>query len=70
MNNMEVRVIVKGLLGIIMIACFLYQMRDLFNQFLDEKKTVAVAFEEHDGVEFPNFAFCDSKAFTEYGEAF
>ena len=62
---MEVRVILKGLLGIIMIACFLYQMGDLFNQYLDEKKTVAVSFEEHDGVEFPSFAFCDSKAFTE-----
>ena len=44
-NNMEVRVVLKGLLGIIMIACFLYQMGDLFNQYLDEKKTVAVSFE-------------------------
>ena len=62
---MEVRVVLKGLLGITMIACFLYQMGDLFNQYLDEKKTVAVSFEEHYEVEFPSFAFCDSKAFSE-----
>ena len=62
---MEVHIILKGLLGIIMIACFLYQMGDLFNQYRDEKKTVAVSFEEHHGLEFPSFAFCDSKAFTE-----
>ena len=61
---MEVRVILKGLVGIIMIGCFLYQMWDLFDQFLGELRTVAVSFEKKNSVEFPSFAFCDSTAFT------
>ena len=62
---MEVRGILKGLVGIIMIGCFLYQMWDLFDQFLGELRTVAVSFEKKNAVEFPSFAFCDSTAFTE-----
>ena len=61
---MEVRGILKGLVGIIMIGCFLYQMWDLFDQFLGELRTVAVSFEKKNAVEFPSFAFCDSTAFT------
>ena len=60
---MEVRGILKGLLGIAMICCFLSQMWDLFDQFLNELKTVAVSFEEKKVVEFPSFAFCDNTAF-------
>ena len=61
---MEVLRILKGILGVIMIGCFLYQMWDLFGQFLSELKTVAVHFEEETAVEFPSFAFCDSRGFT------
>ena len=47
-----------------MIGCFLYQMWDLFGQFMSELKTVAVYFEEKTTIEFPSFAFCDSRGFT------
>ena len=60
---MEVRGLLKGLVGIIMIACFLFQMKDLFDQYLNDLKTVAVSFTEKNTVEFPSFAFCDSTAF-------
>ena len=60
---MEVRSLLKGLVGIIMIACFLLQMKDLFDQYLNDLKTVAVSFKEKNTVEFPSFAFCDSTAF-------
>ena len=62
---MEVRGILKGLVGIIMIGCFFYQMWPLFEEFLSELKTVTVSYKEKYAVEFPNFAFCDSTAFTE-----
>ena len=60
---MEVRGLLKGLVGIIMIGCFLSQMWDLFDQYLSELKTVAVSFEDKKEIEFPSFAFCDSTAF-------
>ena len=53
----------KVLVGVIMVVCFLYQMWDLFNQYLSELKTVAVSFEENKAIELPSFAFCDSTAF-------
>ena len=64
MKTMEVRSILKGLVGVIMIFCFFYQMWDLFGEFLSGLKTVAVSFEEKLSMEFPSFAFCDSAAFT------
>ena len=63
LRAMEVRGLLKGLVGIIMIACFLYQMKDLFDQYLNDLKTVAVSFRENNTVEIPSFAFCDSTAF-------
>ena len=60
---MEVRGLLKGLVGIIMIGCFLSQMWDLFDQYLSELKTVAVSFREKKAIEFPSIAFCDSTAF-------
>ena len=61
---MEVRVLLKGLVVITMIGCLLFQMWELFDQYLSEMKTVAVSFEEENAIEFPSFAFCDSTAFT------
>ena len=63
LKTMEVRSILKGLVGVIMIVCFFYQMWDLFGEFLSGLKTVAVSFEEKLSIEFPSFAFCDSAAF-------
>ena len=60
---MEVRGLLKGLVGIIMIGCFLSQMWDLFDQYLSELKTVAVSFREKKAIEFPSIAFRDSTAF-------
>ena len=51
------------LVGVIMIVGFLAQMWDLFDKFLGQSKTVAVSFEERGALEFPSFAFCDSRAF-------
>ena len=62
--RMEVRGMLKGLFWVLMIGLFLYQMLDLFKQYLNELKTVAVSFEEKDWVEFPSFVFCDSRAFV------
>ena len=62
---MEVQYVLKGLVMVIMIVCFLLQMWELFDQFISELKTVAVSFEEENEIEFPSFAFCDSTAFTE-----
>ena len=61
---MNVRDMLKGFLGFVMIGLFLYQMWDLFNEFLNELKTVAISFEDEDWVEFPSFVFCDSRAFA------
>ena len=62
---MEVQYVLKGLVMVIMIVCFLLQMWELFDQFISELKTVAVSFKEENPIEFPSFAFCDSTAFTE-----
>ena len=62
---MESQTILKCLVGVILIGCFLCQMRELFDQFISEMKTVAVSFEKENALEFPSFAFCDSTAFTE-----
>ena len=45
-----------------MIGGFLAQMWELFGQFLSGLKTVAVSYEERKTIEFPSFAFCDSRA--------
>ena len=60
---MDVRGSLKGLLGIIMICLFIWQMWELFDQYISEMKTVAVSFREEREMEFPSFAFCDSTAF-------
>ena len=62
---MDVRGSLKGFLWIIMICLFFWQMWELFGQYISNMKTVAVSFKEEGKVEFPNFAFCDSTAFTE-----
>ena len=56
--------VLKVFLGLVMIGCFFAQMWELFGQFISELKTVAISFKEENMIEFPNFAFCDSKAFT------
>ena len=65
LKAMESQNILKCLVGVILIGCFLCQMRELFDQFISEMKTVAVSFEMENTLEFPSFAFCDSTAFTE-----
>ena len=60
---MKVRKILGVVLGIIMVGGFLAQMWDLFDKFVGGLKTVAVSFEERATLEFPSFAFCDSRAF-------
>ena len=60
---MKVRNILGVVLGIIMVGGFLAQMWDLFDKFVGGLKTVAVSFEERATLEFPSFAFCDSRAF-------
>ena len=65
LKAMEVQCILKGLVMVIMIFCFLLQTWELFDQFISELKTVAVSFKEENPIEFPSFAFCDSTAFTE-----
>ena len=60
---MKVRRILGFVLGIIMVGGFLAQMWDLFDKFVGGLKTVAVSFEERATLEFPSFAFCDSRAF-------
>ena len=61
--KMKIQSIFKGLVGVVMIGGFLAQMWDLFEEFLSELKTVAVSYEVVHVVEFPSFAFCDSRAF-------
>ena len=60
---MKVRSIISIILGIIMVGGFLAQMWDLFEKFVGGLKTVAASFEERASLEFPSFAFCDSRAF-------
>ena len=59
---MKVPSILSFLVGVIMVGGFLVQMWDLFGQFLSGLKTVAVSFEKRKTMEFPSFAFCDSRA--------
>ena len=47
-----------------MVAAFLFQMWELFGQFLIGLTTVAISFEKKEEFELPSFAFCDSRAFT------
>ena len=60
---MKVCSILGFVLGIVMVGGFLAQMWDLFGKFVGGLKTVAVSFEERATLEFPSFAFCDSRAF-------
>ena len=60
---MKVPSILSFLVGVIMVGGFLVQMWELFGQFLSGLKTVAVSFEKRKTMEFPSFAFCDSRAF-------
>ena len=48
-----------------MVGGFLAQMWDLFHQFRSGLKTTAVSFKERDAVEFPSFAVCDSRAYSQ-----
>ena len=48
-----------------MVGGFLAQMWDLFIQFHNGLKTIAVSFEEKAALEFPSIAICDSRAYTE-----
>ena len=59
---MEMGKLLHFIIVLIMVFGFLVQMWDLFGQFLSELKTVAVSFEERETMEFPSFAFCDSRA--------
>ena len=38
-------------------------MWEVFGQFLSGLTTVAISFEERHALEFPSFAFCDSRAY-------
>ena len=60
---MKARTILGITLWIIMVGGFLAQMWDLFDKFVGGLKTVAVSFEDRVTLEFPSFAFCDSRAF-------
>ena len=62
-TTMKVKTILGFLVGIIMVAGFLGQMWEIFDQFHSGLKTIAVSFEERDAIEFPSFAICDSRAF-------
>ena len=59
---MKVPSIFSFIVGVVMIGGFLAQMWELFDQFLSSLKTVAVSYEERKTIEFPSFAFCDSRA--------
>ena len=61
---MRVKKFLSFLLGTIMVGLFLVQMWELFVQFHSGMKAIAISFDERDEIEFPSFAFCDSKAFT------
>ena len=57
------RNILRLMIVLVMVAAFLYQMWELFGQFLSGLTTVAITFEEKEEFELPSFAFCDSRAF-------
>ena len=56
--------IIRFIIVLVMVAAFLYQMWELFGQFLSGLTTVATSFEEKEEFDLPSFAFCDSRAFT------
>ena len=60
---MEMGKLLRFIIVLVMVVGFLAQMWELFGQFLSGLKTVAVSFEEKKTMEFPSFAFCDSRAF-------
>ena len=60
---MEMGKILHLIIVLVMVVGFLAQMWELFGQFLSGLKTVAVSFEKRKTMEFPSFAFCDSRAF-------
>ena len=60
----DLQSIIKFVIVLVMVAAFLYQMWELFGQFLSGLTTVAITFEEREDFELPSFAFCDSRAFT------
>ena len=60
---MEMGKLLRYIIVLVMVVGFLTQMWELFGQFLSGLKTVAVSFEERKKMEFPSFAFCDSRAF-------
>ena len=62
LHIMEMGKVLRFFIVFIMVAGFLAQMWKLFGQFLSGMKTVAVSFEERKSMEFPTFAFCDSRA--------
>ena len=59
---MEMGKLLRFIIVLVMVVGFLAQMWELFGQFLSGLKTVAVSFEEKKTLEFPSFAFCDSRA--------
>ena len=61
-QKMEMGKFLRFIIVLIMVVGFLAQMWELFGQFLSGLKTVAVSFEEKKTMEFPSFAFCDSRA--------
>ena len=62
--KMNLQNILRLMIVLVMVAAFLYQMWELFGQFLSGLTTVAISFEEKEEFELPSFAFCDSRAFT------
>ena len=62
---MKLNTILSFTLGALMVGGFLVQMWEIFIQFHNELKTIAVSFEEKAALEFPSIAICDSRAFTE-----
>ena len=63
-DKMNLHSILHLTIVLAMVAAFLFQMWELFGQFLSGLTTVAISFEEKEEFELPSFAFCDSRAFT------
>ena len=62
--KMNLQNIIRFIIVLVMVAAFLYQMWEVFGQFLSGLTTVATSFEEKEEFDLPSFAFCDSRAFT------
>ena len=60
---MKLLIILRCIIVSVMFCGFLLQMWDLFEKYLSGLTTVAVSFKEREVLEFPSFAFCDSRAF-------